>query len=180
MSVDDTIFQYWLLDHQPKDEMLYKKGFWDTYVFWRDHIIPLFLDHTKNISWEDKCKSMDSYTEIVGEHTSKSIVHPVLKIEYHSVKIIFRYNFYDYEIAVIGNIPVNIPIELLNTDSFFYQGFPDEYIIKTPYSTDNNRTFIAGVNNHYQFYTFMFLLKSQIDIYNGGINQNAKIQNWNN
>lgn len=175
MTMDDTKFQYWLENHSPKDEMLYKKNFWDTYVFWRDHIIPLFLDYTKNMSWEDKRKSMDSYTEIVGEHTSKSIVHPVLKIEYCGVKIIFRYNFYDYEIAVIGKIPVDIPPGLLTNDYFFYQGFPDEYIIKTPYSTDNNRVFIAGVNNHYQFYTFMFLLKSQIDIHNGG--NNSECQN---
>lgn len=30
----DTKFQQWLINHKPKDEMLWKDAFWNTYVFW--------------------------------------------------------------------------------------------------------------------------------------------------
>lgn len=164
MGTIDTKFQKWLMEHQPADNMLWKKAFWNTYVFWRDTVIPMFI-LDKNKSWDKICEEMDRYTEIVGQHTSKSIINPVLKITYKGTEIVFRYNFYDYEIAVVSNKLVSIPMDGLFRSakaSFFYQGFPNCYVLNERYESDKCR-FMASLGTDYQFYTFMFLLKHEID-----------------
>lgn len=95
---------------------------------------------------------------------SKSIINPVVKITYKDVEIVFRYNFYDYEVAVLSPKAIELPMEKLfvskETD-FFYQGFPKEYQVKERYE-DNNRRFVAKIYDDYRFYTFMFLLQRAI------------------
>lgn len=162
----DTKFQQWLLDHQPNDNMCWKDSFWHTYCFWRDRILPMFTDefYSKGFNWDALVKEIDKNTDIVGEHMSKSIINPVMRIIYKDVEIVFRYNFYDYEVAVISPKPIKLPMEKLfsskETD-FFYQGFPKEYQIKDRYE-DNNCKFIAKIGDHYRFFTFMFLLQREI------------------
>lgn len=162
----DIKFQKWLLDHQPDDNMRWKDDFWFTYCFWRDRILPMFTDKFfgKYAGYETTIKEIDKNTEIVGEHWSKSIINPVVKITFKGVEIVFRYNFYDYEIAIISQKPIELPKKKLfrsKEESFFYQGFPDEYQVKERYE-DNNRKFIAKIYDHYGFYTFMFLLRAAI------------------
>lgn len=159
-------FQKWLMNNRPSEEMIYERAFFDTYVFWREKILEMFTDefYKKNRNYNRVYKEINKNVEVVGTHMSKSIVHPVLRIVYHGVTIVVRYNFYDYEIAVISDKPIYIPMEKLfysKTGNFFYQGFPEEYIIKDKYE-DNKCKFIAGLDNHYQFYTFMYLLQRQI------------------
>lgn len=166
-------FQNWLIDHDPDDNLLWKKSFWSVYVFIRDTIIPMFeikADELHDI-WGDeyfkrKKASIDSFVEVIGEHWSKSILNPVIKLTYKGVTFVFRYNFYDYEVAVIGDVPITLPDRLIYSQdrSFFYQGFPDEYKLKNRYH-DGTTTFIAGMNRDYQFYTFMFLMRDIIDKY---------------
>lgn len=161
-----TKLQEWAIVHEPKDEMLWKKSYWDTIIFWRDRIIPnLFWDKKYSNDFDKFVQEINNNTEIVGEHWSKSIINPVLKISYKDCIIIFRYNFYDYEIAVINNKPINIIQKGLFTsknESFYYQGIPEEYQLKDRYE-DNKKQFMVNVRDHYDFYTFMFLLKNAID-----------------
>lgn len=159
-------FQKWLTEHNPKDEMLWKESYWKAYVFWRDKILPMFSDefYKEHYKIDNIYNEINHNTQIVGEHWSKSILNPVVKITYHDVIIVFRYNYYDYEVAVISNKPINIPMNKLFISkgaSFFYQGFPDEYKVKERYE-DNKCRFIASIDNHYQFYTFMYLLQREI------------------
>jgi len=167
--MSDTKFQLWLMDNQPKDEMLWKEAFWHTYVFWRDRIIPMFNPNKRQgyKEWEQyHISDIDAFTDVVGSHYSKSILNPVLKIQYKGVNIVFRYNFYDYEIAVISDgMPLIFPVPGLfqsKTASFFYQGFPEQYILDDRYE-DNKFRFMASLGDHYQFYTFMTILKYTID-----------------
>lgn len=162
----NTKFQQWLINHKPKDEMFWKDAFWNTYVFWRDRILPMFTDEFYKKHWDyDKVnEEIDKNSDIVGEHWSKSILNPVMKIVYKGAIIVFCYNFYDYEVAVISDKPIELPMKLLFTSSdtsFFYYGFPDEYMVKERYE-DNKCKFIVRVNDHYSFYTFMYLLQRQI------------------
>lgn len=164
----DTKFQQWLMDHKPREEMLWKSDFWNTYVFWRDRILPMFTDefYKKNYDYKKVDKEIDANSDVVGEHWSKSILNPVMRIVYKGVTIVFRYNFYDYEIAVISDKPIKLSMNHLFTSggtSFFYQGFPDEYKVRECYE-DNKCMFIASVNDHYSFYTFMYLLQRQIHL----------------
>lgn len=172
----DTIFQQWLMEHKPENDKVYRNAFWEVYTFWRDRILPMFTDefyknnsnvlpvsinHTKVLERE-----INKNTDVIGEHLSRSIINPVVKIMYKGVDIVFRYNYYDYEIAVISDMPIILPMRNLfrsKGKSFFYQGFPDKYKIKDYYE-DNKCRFIASINDHYSFYTFMYLLQRQIYI----------------
>lgn len=158
----NTKFQKWLLNYQPNDNMLWKDAFWHTYCFWRDRIFPMFTDeyHNKQINWEILDKEIDKNTDVIGTHMSKSVINPVVKITYKGTEIVFRYNFYNYEVAVISPRAIELPMENLfqsKNTSFFYEGFPKEYQIEERYE-DNKSKFMASIGDHYSFYTFMFLL----------------------
>lgn len=166
MSKQDLNFQQWLIDHEPDDNMIYKKAWWHEYVFWRNFIQPLFLDRPMNGEPHEHIEAINTYSKVVGGHYSKSIVHPVMRIVYKDVTIVFRYNFHDYEIAVIGNIPIKMPRELISSgNSFFYQGFPEKYVVSDQYSKKNNKTFMFSLLYQHQFYAFLTILKWQIDLY---------------
>lgn len=159
-------FQNWLMDNKPPENMLYNSSFWETYTFWRDYILVMFTDefYKRNRNFDKLYKEVNTNSEIIGTHISKSIINPVVKIVYHGVTIVFRYNFYDYEIAVISEKKIYLPMVKLfqsQKESFYYQGFPLEFQIKERYE-NNKCKFIAGLDNHYKFYTFMYLLQRQI------------------
>lgn len=162
----ETKFQQWLTSHKPDDDLLWKNNFWNTYTFWRDRILPMFTDefYKKEWNYEVLNKEIDNNSDVVGAHVSKSIVNPVVKIIYRGTIIVFRYNFYDYEVTVISDKPIKLPMKNLFTskgENFFYQGFPKKYQVKERYE-ENKCRFIANVRDHYNFYTFMFLLQKQI------------------
>jgi len=78
-----TNFQKWLTDHNPEDKMLWKRSFWDTYIFWRDTICPLFVpylpskigsDIDQHIDWNER--RFNKHVHVVGTHWSKSIEKP--------------------------------------------------------------------------------------------------------
>ena len=162
----DTKFQRWLSAHRPDDNMCWKDAFWYTYCFWRDDILPMFTDklYSKQFNWDAFKNEIDKNTDVIGEHRSKSIINPVMKITYKGVEIVFRYNFYNYEIAVISSKPIELPMKRLfssKEESFFFEGFPKEYQVTDRYE-DNKRRFAAKIFDHYRFYTFMFLLQRSI------------------
>lgn len=164
--MSDLNFQKWLMSHQPDYELRYANSFWDTCTFWRDDIFPMFTDefykkHPKmQIIWDETNRN----TEIISTHYSKSILNPVLKINYRGTTIIFRYNYHNYEIAVISAKPIIIDNAKLFTSKdsqFFYEGFPECYKLTDTYESNQCR-FMIHIDNHYKFYTFMYLLQRQI------------------
>ncbi len=157
----------WCNNHIPKSTMIWREPWYNAYSFWDFHILPMFSN-----SWQES-HDLDRYHEeinemidIVGEHWSKSIIHPVMRIIYKGVTIVFRYNFYDYNITVISPFPLSLPVDALSKSEnryiLFHEGFPDEYVVDGRYNT-NQSEFMASVRDHYDFYTFMFLLKQEID-----------------
>ena len=161
----ETKYQQWLNKNNPPDRMAWRDQFWIYNIFWRGNIADLF--HARDGYQQDSEHGVcwyDSIISVIGEHYSKSIVNPVLRIIYRGVTMVFRYNFYDYEVAVIGDIPIILPERLIPSKSFFYQGFPKEYQIEERY-THGATKFICGCNSHYEFYTLMFLLQECIDSY---------------
>ncbi|MCM1214063.1 MAG: hypothetical protein NC548_06035 [Lachnospiraceae bacterium] len=168
MSID-TNYQQWLMTHDPEDKMLWKKSFWNHNVFIRDILGDLFCPYKSKYHNIDKdhdynVRKYNDTISVIGTHWSKSIENPVIMIKYRGETIVFRYNFYDWEIAVIGNIPIILPERLIPETRFFYQGFPEKYVIKERY-THGATTFICGCQSMYQMYTLMFLLRECIDTY---------------
>lgn len=166
-----TNFQKWLLENVPSSKMLYGTQFSNYMVFWRDRILDKFY-HTYDEDYKNEeilLKEHNENVEIIGTHWSKSILHPVVRIKYKGVEIVFRYNFYDYDIAVVGDIPLDLPMDglfgSLSFKNYFNcgcEGFPKEYKLDSYYE-NNKCKFMAILYDHYQFYTFMFLLKLEID-----------------
>ena len=162
--------QHWLMTHQPSDNMVYKKAWWDYLIFIRDKIIsdmfywPMVCD--MKIDFQEQLRLMSNQYDIVGTHFSKSIEHPVIMMGYKDTTIVFRYNFYDYEITVMSEHDIELPENLFEegAKTFYYQGFPDQFKIGVPYS-QSKRNFTVRINHpcSYNFYTFMFLLKNDID-----------------
>lgn len=169
----ETNLHNWLMDHQPSEEMTYEKPFWYTYCFLRDYILNIFYPETEYRLHEVWVQTVNENHSIIGTHCSKSIIHPVIRLDYKGCTIVFRYNFHDYEIAVISpkDIYFHDEKKLLHDifhskkDSFFYQGFPDEYRIDGRYE-DNKKEFMAKVYKSYEFYYFMYALKLAIDAEN--------------
>ena len=159
-------FQKWLTAHNPKDEMLWKESYWETYIFWRDKILPMFSDefYKKNYKIDNDNIMVSNFYNWIKNTLTPMFSNNLCIIIDFIIIIVFKYNYYDYEIAVISNKPINIFMKNLfisKEASFFYQGFPNEYRIKERYE-DNKCRFIASINNHYQFYTFMYLLQREI------------------
>ena len=165
--------QEWLMEHPPKETMIYKNSFWNEYVYMSDILLGRLFNDKDYKTYDEFIDNMNKIHEVVGEHWSKSILHPVIKIVYKGTTIVFRYNFYDYEIAVISDHPVYIPnMDLFTSkgESFYYQGFPEEYIINDRYE-DNKYKFMANVRSTFDFHAFMYLLKLDIETNKKGIDK---------
>lgn len=158
-------FQTWLEANSPSADKADYKRYWDEYAFWGNTIFNLFIDHKLLNSGTPN--EIIEYSEknivIVGQHISESITHPIIKISYKGCEIILGWDFCDYEIAVISPIELKIPESLMYGPPFYYQGFPEKYKIKKTYK-DNKSIFMANIVDRYKFYTFMYLIKDQLDL----------------
>ena len=169
-GTENQKLQHWALTHQPSDDMVYKEGWWNHIIFLRDTIIgDLFYWPTVrdlDLDFDPQQAKISENYDIVGTHYSKSIELPVILMRYKGAEIVFRYNFYDYEITVISDKKINMPDNLFDKDNstFYYQGFPNKYKINTTYS-QSKTSFSVRISypTIYNFYTFMFLLKNELD-----------------
>lgn len=161
--------QHWAMTNQPSDNMIYKKAWWEHIVFMREKIIPLLYmdmcwDSKKD--WSEIEKSISEHYDLVGTHLSKSIKLPVYQFRYKGAVITARYNFHDWEVNVDSPVRVNIIHKGLfnpKTDTFSFQGFPEDRKVKTPYSKNRQNFTVKISADECKFYTFMFLLKHQLD-----------------
>jgi len=162
----DNKLQIWAINNRPEEKMIWENSFWNYIILLRDTIIPMFFwDGNKyNYKMDKYTEHVDNNVDIIGEHTSKSILNPVLKIKYKDCEIIMRYNYYDWNITIVSENEIEFPNGLFDKDKpdCYYQGFPDKYITKTAYNQSKKR-FSCCVESHYNFYTFMFLLKNKLD-----------------
>lgn len=78
------------------------------------------------------------------------------------LKIILRCNFYDWCISVESDDDVECDFMGLITDpKGYFEGFPTNRIYDN-YSLQNNKNFSVVLNNKYQVYTFVFLLRNWV------------------
>ena len=159
----------WAVENEPSDEMIYKKGYWDQIIFLRGEIIPMFYNTSKYKydQLDEYYKELTNYCEISGVHRSKSIILPVLTIEYKGCLITMRNNFYNWNISVIrrNKKSINLPDGMFPKDdisSCYFEGFPEQYIINNTYNQNNN-TFSCCIGDNYMFFTFMWLLRQELN-----------------
>jgi hypothetical protein len=146
----------WMRIYEPEDEMCYKQGYWDQAVFIRDTICGILYDTYEEYKG-NPCM-------VISTHMSKSIILPVYQInlDKYGVKLILRYNFYDWKVSVISKRDINCDFSLLfnekeNINSIYCEGFKEELVFGM--FKDNKKEFTIEIGSKYNLYTFMFLLK---------------------
>lgn len=158
--------QVWALQHQPGDTMLWKQSFWNNIIFMRDTLFPMMFNcknDDKN-DYDAMISRINSGVEIVGTHKSKSIELPVVKITYRNIVIVFRYNFYNWEMTVISDIPIKLNWDLISKNrSMFFEGFPAEYMLDTRYKQSHTKFSATILNGEYGVFTVMHAIKEQAD-----------------
>ena len=107
--------QKWANENEPKDEMIYKKGYWNQITFVRDEIPRIFCANY------EEYKRIKNDIHVISDHTSKSIRLPVFQVMLPShIYLILRYNFHNWKVSV--NSPIDIK------DNFTRLFNPDEQI----------------------------------------------------
>ena len=157
----------WWSTNTPREELIYGKGLDEQCIFVRNQLAgDLFLryetDYCRCADWSDTLNSFTPY--VIGTHVSKSVCLPVFELclPRCGLTIILRNNFYDWCISVESKKDVVCDFTGLSCMSGrkgYFEGFPNDRIYQ-PYSSDNRKNFSAVLDNDYEVYTFMFILRS--------------------
>lgn len=157
----------WIRVNEPEERLLYKDELGLQVCFIRDEI-------TRNMFY--KCENMDingaydnkRYEDfqpmVIGTHTSKLVLLPVMEITLGSVgvNIIFRNNFYDWCVSIESESEINCDFKGLITNlKGYFEGFPENRIYDA-YSKTNKNNFSFCIEGNYNLYTFMFLLRDYL------------------
>lgn len=145
----------WCRVNKPRNEMVYKQGYWDQIMLIRDSINLLFYSNYKEY--------IDNPVMVINTHTSKSIELPVyeLNLKQQGVKIILRNNFYDWKVSVISNREIDVDFMGLfeedNNISYLYcEGFKREQVFKS--FKEDKTQFTISLPDNFKLYTFMYIL----------------------
>lgn len=178
-------YDRWLEEHRAGTDLIYAgpKGDpgLDQVHFVRDYLAGLFwadvpYEKRQPALPRDDCKET---TYVIGEHHSKSVRLPVFSLERPDIglQIVLRYNFYDWNVSVISEMPIDgnelRGFELDYDDEgrkrfpngytpgrswgyCFFQGFPEE-VQFGPFS-ESPRKFSLCITSPYMLFTFVYLL----------------------
>ena len=144
----------WSRVNYPDDNMLYKDSYWNQIMFVRDKLPYLLAE-----GYEDFKKIT---INVMGTHTSKSIVLPVYEMTIPRVgmKLIMRNNFYDWKVSVISEEEVDIkPGDLFRDREIhkvYCEGFKQEYVFGR-YS-DNKKQFTVELDDDSKLVIFLYLI----------------------
>ena len=161
----------WWLNNIPDENLIYKDGLKKQCSFVRDKLMrDMFLgiatDYFEYKTFSDERSAIfESFVPyVVGTHRSKSVLLPVMEMDLSKIglKIVLRYNFYDWCISVESenNIECDF-MGLITDDRGYFEGFPTDRIYEN-YTSWNKKNFSLVLNNDYEVYTFMFLLKNYV------------------
>lgn len=156
--------QIWAVENEPGDQMIYKSSWWGHIKFVRDTILNmLYVKKNDDREYSEIMEYMGEQYDIIGTHTSKSVKLPVYEFRYKGATIVMRYNFYDFQVTIDSSVKLDIPMDLLDSYSYLcLEGFPQKYIDK-PLYPESKTTFSCSISSSYKFYTFLFLIKQQLD-----------------
>ena len=168
-SVENPVpLHQWCTEHEINDEMLWKKAAINQMVFVRDDLNGLIQNRLKSKDRTD--------VEVISEHRSKSIILPVFVLERGDLKIILRYNFYDWKMSVIcsrkidanfdGLFHTTPPIEPDYTGnelaSVYFEGFPEDLCFDYYESTDK-KVWSAEISGNYLLYITLYLILKSLE-----------------
>jgi len=154
----------WIRVNEPNKDLIYKNGQGKQVVFIRDRIMRnMFYEGEYDSERYEKFQPM-----VVDTHMSKSVLLPVMELNLNvlGIKILLRNNFYNWNLSIESkvNIEGNF-MGLINDERYDYcfcEGFPSGK--KYGKYQDNHKQFTICIDNDYDLYTFMFLLKNHMSI----------------
>ena len=152
--------QEWANKYEPKDEMIYKAGYWDQIIFIRDTIPGIFSNGS------DEYLSIQDSICVISNHMSKSITLPVVQIPLPiGIKMILRYNFHDWKVSIdspfdiIGNFAKLFnPSEQINP--IYCEGFKAEWVF-APYDKSKSKFTVELYPGEYYLFTFLWVMANQ-------------------
>jgi len=159
----------WLKNNIPDDNLIYKNGLYDQTNFVSNFMRQIFLEsateYNIDMEFDKRLKIMESFEPyVISYHRSKSVVLPVMELDLSriGVKIVLRNNFYDWCISIESESDIDCDFMGLLTDTKgYFEGFPEDRVYGY-YSETNKKNFSLCLNNNYELYTFMFLLKNYL------------------
>ena len=161
----------WWSNNKPDEKLIYKDGLADQCLFVRDTLMKnlftvIATDYLKYKDFSDERSEIfhNFVPSVIGTHYSKSVKLPVMEMDLSKIglNIILRYNFYDWCISVESNDEINCDfMGLVTGQKGYFEGFPTDRIYDN-YSSQNNKNFSVVLNNKYQVYTFVFLLRNWV------------------
>lgn len=159
LHVEGVELQEWANAHEPKDGMLWKRGYWDQITFVRDTLPQVFF--------KTYTQFKANPVRVVGDHTSKSIDLPVYSIKVGDLEIRMRYNFYDWQVSVRSekSIPDTF-FSLINKDevihNVYFEGFERNWIFGS--YNQNPQEFSVEIGDEYKLYAFMRIVSGSLGI----------------
>lgn len=149
----------WIRVNTPSDNLIYKDGQGNQIVFIRDTIIRnMFYKGEYDSKKYDECQP-----KVISTHRSKSVLLPVMEIDLleYGIRLTFRNNFYNWNVSVESEQEVVFDHKgIINDESYHYcfcEGFPNDKIFGK--YEDNKKKFTICIDDDYNLYIFMFLLK---------------------
>lgn len=141
----------WARQNDWADNLLYSKSASNQRCFVRDEL----------------CEGLKfNRGDVIGTHTSKSVLLPVYRLEWGPLQIVLRDNFHGWNMSVNSPIEMELPIELFDKESdgeYGYcscEGFPAQWILEQ-YRLNKNR-FTISVRDKYRLFTLIYLMKKQV------------------
>lgn len=162
----------WCSNNKPEENLIYKNGLSEQCVFVRDTLMrDLFLhiasDYRSDKTFDERSEILDNFIpSVIGTHRSKSVLLPVMEMDLSKIglKIVLRYNFYDWCISVESENEVDCDfMGLITNQKGYFEGFPTDRIHEI-YSETNKKKFSVVLYNKYQVYTFVYLLRNWVMI----------------
>ncbi len=153
--------QEWAMAHEPMEDLIYKRGYWDQIMFVRDDITGVLAKTF------EEYQVIESAMQAISAHTSKSVRLPVFKVELpDGTNFVMRYNFHDWKVSV--NSPRDVEADFMGlfdsnerTSEVYCEGFPKECVYG-PYS-ENKRQFTIELPPGYNhLFTFFWIFAHQV------------------
>lgn len=156
----------WCKANNPSLRMVYREAFWQQVNLFRTSFLAALFKRPhsrKDPIAYDRCD-----LDIIGTHTSKSILLPVCRFSLQKddldVEIILSNNFHDWSVAVNSSHPIpEMVVALRLFDHIevrrcFLNGIPTEYLYGS-YNDDSNQ-FSCTMHDDYSMWSFLRIIGS--------------------
>lgn len=158
----------WYSVNEPDEKLIYREGLGKQMVFVRDKICKnLFFEkeysHLKPFDDEWHDAIVESEPKVISTHYSKSVKLPVMEINLPSVnvKMVLRYNFYDWNVSVESETPIDCDFKGTFKDGKCWcEGFPKDRIYGN--YKDDHKKFTVEIHSDYELFVFMWLLRDYL------------------